>query len=175
MTPKSPEEIAAKLYPITDINSLIPEIQRRAWLSRQAEVDELKRQVEECNNHFHALSKTAFDCAKHNEELQETIDEYERALDNNTLALNSVQEMFDKALAAKEKEIVELKWQLNDAPVICHTPQAGHDAEMCAFAEWIATTGYAYYENKTPWYHIDDSDEECATTELLKRFRDEKH
>ena len=52
-TERTPEQIAAELYPTIptaivhyDYNDIV-EYQRAAWLSRQPEVDELKRQVEE--------------------------------------------------------------------------------------------------------------------------------
>jgi len=49
MENKTPEEQAAELYPITDSNDSIDRLcvvySRNAWLSRQAEVDELKRKI----------------------------------------------------------------------------------------------------------------------------------
>jgi hypothetical protein len=51
-TEKTPEQIAAERYPYMNIevwytSENIRDAERAAWLSRQSEVDELKRQVEE--------------------------------------------------------------------------------------------------------------------------------
>jgi hypothetical protein len=50
-TERTPDQIAAELYPITAYKNMWEEAvikrERAAWLSRQSEVDELKRQVEE--------------------------------------------------------------------------------------------------------------------------------
>jgi hypothetical protein len=64
MTPKSPEEQAAELYPYpkdgSPLDDHITELIREAWLSRQAEVDGLKRQVENYKeSYYKAVSDAA--------------------------------------------------------------------------------------------------------------------
>ena len=50
-TERTPDQIAAELYPITAYKNMWEEAvikkERAAWLSRQSEVDELKRHLEE--------------------------------------------------------------------------------------------------------------------------------
>jgi hypothetical protein len=51
-TERTPDQIAAELYPYDEevfLDVIMSDAQRAAWLSRQPEVDELKRQVEESN------------------------------------------------------------------------------------------------------------------------------
>jgi hypothetical protein len=56
MENKTPEQIAAELYPIIQENreydcADIAYIQRQTWLSRQTEIDELKKQIIELKEH----------------------------------------------------------------------------------------------------------------------------
>jgi predicted nuclease with TOPRIM domain len=133
-----------------DYNDIV-EYQRAAWLSRQPEVDELKRQVEE----LMAFNET---CLQNNKSLT----------------------------AAKEKELEELKEQLgyNKFGVGKLIEQnaklkATHNAEMCAFAEWIDENELVriikygdvkWYSNK-----IGDAgvfEKPHTTIELLTKFRE---
>jgi hypothetical protein len=119
------EQLAEELYPILDTwvsnyrassQNEVAERERAAWLSRQKEVDELKRQLD---------SKWV---------------EYEYVCNQ---------------LAAKEKE---------------------HDAEMCAFAEWVGCDGWIYSSNHKTWGQVCDIsiEEPHTTSELLKQFRNDK-
>jgi hypothetical protein len=127
MTPKSPEEQAAELYPIpANFNKPytqwdITNAQRAAWLSRQAEVDELKRQEElKAQRVYQAL--------------QLSRDNYAKLSEQNVMLVAK--------LAAKEKE---------------------HDAEMCAFAEWVSER-----------WRQDDDTRVYYPIELLKQYRNDK-
>jgi hypothetical protein len=104
MTPKSPEEQAAELYPMPNDPLGVPYYthkiifgERAAWLSRQAEVDELKRQL-------------------------------------------------------------DAAWMFNEN---ANAKIAAHDAEMCAFAEWVLSQ----------WEMCDVP---LDLRPLLKQFRNDK-
>jgi pyruvate carboxylase len=120
-TERTPEQIAAELYPkfVDEISghrkdyNKITGLQRAAWLSRQPEVDELKRQVEDMQSRL-------------------------------IMAMDDVNHL-----------------------------EATHDAEMCAFAEWIGVRGWEY--SSTNWCFWDINHELISvktTTELLTKFRE---
>ena len=155
-TERTPDQIAAELYPITAYKNMWEEAvikrERAAWLSRQSEVDELKRQVEE----LMAFNET---CLQNNKSLT----------------------------AAKEKEMEDWKTianvykqrnnELTDPPQMAmgdvNHLEATHDAEMCAFAEWIGVRGWEY--SSTNWCFWDINHELISvktTTELLTKFRE---
>jgi hypothetical protein len=85
-------------------------------------------------------------------------------------------------LAAKEKECEDRCNNLMDEVThwqrLSEELKAGHDAEMCAFAEWLSVEGYSYAKDELNDRWVKDfgfNDESFTTTELLKQFRDEKH
>jgi len=127
------EKKAAELYPyhtgqmvgsITNqilFSETVVDKQRAAWLSRQAEVDELKRQEElKAQRVYQAL--------------QLSRDNYAKLSEQNVMLVAK--------LAAKEKE---------------------HDAEMCAFAEWVSER-----------WRQDDDTRVYYPIELLKQYRNDK-
>jgi cell division protein FtsB len=210
MTPKSPEEQAEELYPKLEEDypiylSEVVEMERAAWLSRQAEVDELKRQVEELkeNNRqsIELAIKATDDKTFYVDEIRKLLNLYGREeislsrfaeiLNIKAMAIRNVKPVHDNydklqaQIAAKEKEVDELKRQVEECDervkrahdagfVECSrimqsqlaAKEKGHDAEMCAFAEWM---------QKQSWKHDFREQKTHTTTELLKQFRDEKH
>jgi hypothetical protein len=154
----TPEKIVLDLYPFDDLCTAHERrLQRAAWLSRQAEVDELKRQVEEAETQS---------------------EEYRVA---HEYSFNAYQDLADKYIkleylcAAKEKECEERVKRAHDAGFVecSRILHAAHDAEMCAFAEWVGDK-YWYSKERNDWYDSFDDDFVTTTTELLKQFRDDK-
>jgi hypothetical protein len=86
-------------------------------------------------------------------------------------------------LAAKEKECKEWKKGVIEGHRIYIELQdenkklkAAHDAEMCAFAEYLADKCLIRIVNdQIVWMLKDDIYYDMTTTELLNQFRDEKH
>jgi chromosome segregation ATPase len=218
--------------------------ERAAWLSRQSEVDELKRQVEElmafnetclqnnksltaakekeinelkrqveelkenlqnmtddrnclleCQDSLLAerneLKDTVLDQQEEEDELKRQMDGMEKkyldALDyKDQIHIDVVKDLTNE-LAAKEKEMEDWKTianvykqrnnELTDPPQMAmgdvNHLEATHDAEMCAFAEWIGVRGWEY--SSTNWCFWDINHELISvktTTELLTKFRE---
>jgi chromosome segregation ATPase len=83
---------------------------RAAWLSRQPEVDELKRQVED------EKKRADFNLENRDDHHKQQADYWRTKCTE-----------YNNQLAAKEKEVEELKWKLNDASVACHKLQAENE------------------------------------------------
>jgi hypothetical protein len=141
---KTPEQIAAERYP-HEYSGHLRAAHVEGYNYRQPEVDELKRQVEE----LMAFNET---CLQNNKSLT----------------------------AAKERELDDLKRQMEDmqsrlikAMSDVNHLEATHDAEMCAFAEWVGVRGWEY--SSTNWCFWDINHELISvktTTELLTKFRE---
>jgi DNA repair ATPase RecN len=87
-TERTPEQIAAELFPYDKRTfKAIRFRERAAWLSRQPEVDDLKRQVEELEAHSEFAKLEVKELLDGNHKLREDV----------------------KQLAAKEKEVEEFK------------------------------------------------------------------
>jgi polyhydroxyalkanoate synthesis regulator phasin len=97
-TERTPDQIAAELYPITAYKNMWEEAvikrERAAWLSRQSEVDELKRQVDRAE--IRVLEHMVL---------------WENSK-NGTLAFEYI--AVRDQLNAKENEITELKRQVEE-------------------------------------------------------------
>jgi peptidoglycan hydrolase CwlO-like protein len=207
MTPKSPEEQAAELYPTTIWSDPfnIVEKQRAAWLSRQAEVDELKKQIEEVSAAGSSINNKYVDCRYEVDELKRQVEELKQYNERKTTAFNNMvvqrdefkslyYEVFDNAnekLAAKEKEIAELKRQVeelsNNITLIYYKYKilgevnelreelAAKEKEIAEFAEWCSNNDWVL-DTRT-WVNWDESGNISykTTPELLKQFRDNKN
>jgi hypothetical protein len=112
MTPKSPEEQAAELYPLlnnpfdfpeTAILNSRQEAKREAWLSRQAEVDELKMSLGKYAN-LHIGQQDEID------ELKRQVEEAKKDAD----AAWMFNQNANALLAAKEKEVEAWKKHAQD-------------------------------------------------------------
>jgi len=155
MTSKSPSDIAAELYPYpkdgSPLDDHITELIREAWLSRQTEVDRLQKTID-------GLLETGSSklSNKQNNALRAEVDELKRQVEE--LQKGSYSYWYrkwknaDDQLAAKEKECEELQKkyiEMSNAVsgeyrdmVIKYQSQirelkSTHDAEMCAFREWL--------------------------------------
>jgi hypothetical protein len=120
-TERTPEQIAAELYPsyigMSSRLNLITDVQRAAWLSRQSEVDRLKRQVEELMafNETCLQNNKSLTAAKEKEleDLKRQMDGMEKkyldALDyKDQIHIDVVKDLTNE-LAAKEKEMEDWK------------------------------------------------------------------
>jgi hypothetical protein len=120
-TERTPDQIAAELYPITAYKNMWEEAvikkERAAWLSRQSEVDRLKRQVEELMafNETCLQNNKSLTAAKEKEleDLKRQMDGMEKkyldALDyKDQIHIDVVKDLTNE-LAAKEKEMEDWK------------------------------------------------------------------
>jgi hypothetical protein len=128
-TERTPDQIAAELYPITAYKNMWEEAvikrERAAWLSRQSEVDELKRQVDRAEirvlEHMVLWENSkngtlAFEYIAVRDQLnakENEITELKRQVEE-LMAFNETCLQNNKSLtAAKEKELEDLKRQMD--------------------------------------------------------------
>jgi chromosome segregation ATPase len=114
-TDRTPEQIAAELYPYDEevfLDVIMADAQRAAWLSRQPEVDELKRQVAFIKKDNEVIRrrltqanvKIGRACIEY-DNLKISLDELRELSDSQAEGLYELQNRF----TAKEKEVKRWK------------------------------------------------------------------
>jgi hypothetical protein len=170
MTPKSPEEQAAELYPVNKQMSNDERYERmleqNAWLSRQAEVDALKNDIDNLIN-LH----TEFKVNKEAEvdELKRQVEHWKDILKNLKHRIN---EHYGGGFTEEDIALVHYKQKSEELAA----KLASKEKEIEEFAEWCGRNKWTCYTDADSnlWFNM-VTYRESTTTELLKQFRDEKH